>query len=277
MAIITISRAAKSGGIALAEALSARLGYTCLSREILLESARRYNIDEEILQREMSRPPSFWQRLTRERNRYLVFIRCSLLRAAQQDNLIYHGHAGQLFLEGLPHVLKLRIEAPLEQRVAVVCAEQNIERDAALAHIRRIDEERRRWVSFLYDREWTDPALYDLTINLARITIDSACELVCKAIERPELLTTAAATKALADRSLACEVKAALVADDQLWDQELEVSATDGTVAVSGTVQSTKQQQAVAKLVPLVKGVSQCQLHLRVTSDPLPSGAPWKD
>ena len=277
MSIVTISRGAKSGGVALAEALSARLGYTCLSREILVEGARRYNIDEETLQREISHVPSLWERLTKERHRYLVFIRCALLQAARKDRVVYHGHAGQLFLQGIPHVLKVRIEAPLEQRVRAVLNELKIDREAAIAHIQQVDEQRRRWVSFLFDKDWRDPSLYDLTINLASMSIDTACSVVCRALESPEFSTTDAAQRTLDNQSLACEVRAALAADDRLWNQPLEVSAKDNLVAIRGTVQTKEQRDAITHLVTMVKGVTDAQVQLTLSSDPLPPVAHWGD
>ena len=42
MAIITISRGTMSGGKKLAELLCQRLGYQCISREIIVEAAEKY-------------------------------------------------------------------------------------------------------------------------------------------------------------------------------------------------------------------------------------------
>ena len=72
MPIITISRGAKSGGIEFAEMLAEKLGYRCMSREIVVESAKKYNILEETLLEELQKPPSFWQRLTRDKHRYII-------------------------------------------------------------------------------------------------------------------------------------------------------------------------------------------------------------
>ena len=47
MAIITISRGTFSGGQSLAEYVAGKLGYRCLAREVLIEAARQYGVDEE--------------------------------------------------------------------------------------------------------------------------------------------------------------------------------------------------------------------------------------
>src|SRR5919197_611039 len=49
MSIITISRGSFSGGQALAERVAQRLGYSCLSREVLVEAAATYGVPESTL------------------------------------------------------------------------------------------------------------------------------------------------------------------------------------------------------------------------------------
>ena len=104
MSIIAISRGTKSGGLELADRLSKRLGYRTLSREeVIAESAKRFNVMEEFLQMKLDKTPSLWQKFTNEYERYICFIRCALLQAVKQDHVIYHGHAGQFLLEGVPN------------------------------------------------------------------------------------------------------------------------------------------------------------------------------
>lgn len=57
MATITISRDTFSGGQSLAECVAERLGYRCLSRELLLEAARQYGVLEERLSEALTRRP----------------------------------------------------------------------------------------------------------------------------------------------------------------------------------------------------------------------------
>ncbi|MGO8880778.1 MAG: cytidylate kinase family protein [Desulfomonilaceae bacterium] len=46
MAIITISRGSYYRGREVAEKLAAQLGYECISREIILEASKEFNIPE---------------------------------------------------------------------------------------------------------------------------------------------------------------------------------------------------------------------------------------
>ena len=46
MSIITISRGTASGGQALAERVAEKLGWPCLSNEVIIEAAKRYNVPD---------------------------------------------------------------------------------------------------------------------------------------------------------------------------------------------------------------------------------------
>jgi cytidylate kinase len=271
MPIVTISRGAKSGGIALAQLLCEDLGYRCLSREILVESAKKYNIDEETLAAELEKTPTFWQRLTKEQNRYLIFVKCALLQAAKDDNVVYHGHAGQFFLEGVKHALKVRILAPVEYRVRTVMADFGLTHDKAVEYIGRVDAARRRWVKALYGKDWEDPALYDLTINLAGVSLETACATIRRALESGDFAPTEESIQKLHDMSLECEIRAGIAADDKLWEQNLQVSAQSGKVVVRGPVKTQEQRDLVQELVSQVKGVEQAEVFVSLLSDPLPA------
>ena len=166
MAIITITRGIQSGGRELAHRLAGQLGYSCLSREVISQCARKYNIMEQDLYSKLMEAPKRWQSLSREHSRYLIYIQCSLIEAAKKDNVIYHGYAGQLFLKGVQHALKLRLEAPFEDRVNAEMREYKKEYKEASEYIKKADAQRNKWVNFLYGKDWHDPSFYDLSVNL---------------------------------------------------------------------------------------------------------------
>ena len=117
MSIVTISRGSYSRGKEVAEKVAQKLGYECISRDILLEASEQFNIPEIKLVRAIHDAPSVLDRFTYGKDRYVAYIRAALLKHVQKDNVVYHGLAGHLFLEGIPHVLKVRIIADLEDRI----------------------------------------------------------------------------------------------------------------------------------------------------------------
>ena len=79
---------------------------------------------------------------------------------------IYHGLAGHLLLGKGLHILRTRIIAPMEFRIAQVQERMSLKRKEAVEYIETIDADRRKWTRFLYGVDWADASLYDLVLNL---------------------------------------------------------------------------------------------------------------
>jgi cytidylate kinase len=213
MSIVTISRGSYSRGKEVAEKLAQALGYQCLSRDILLEASERYNLPEIKLIRGIHNAPSILERLTYAKGPYVAYIRAALLRQAQNDNLVYHGLAGHFLLQDIPHVLKVRIIADLEDRVTEEMKRENISADEARRILLKDDEERRKWSKNIFGIDTWDPSLYDLVIKIKCITVDGAVDLIKCALQGPCFQTTPVGQKLVDEMSLAARINAALIED----------------------------------------------------------------
>jgi len=212
MAIITISRGSYHRGREVAEKLAAKLGYQCLSRDILLDASEEFNIPEIKLVRAIQDSPSILDRLTRQKEKYVAYIRAALLKHVQKDNVVYHGLFGHFFLQDIPHVLKVRIVADLEARVADEVKREGISESKARDMIMKDDAERRKWALHLYGADWWDATLYDLVIHLKTITVDEAVDLLYQVAQLPGFHTTPESQEAI--NSL---VEAALMEVAPVW------------------------------------------------------------
>jgi cytidylate kinase len=209
MAIITISRGSMSGGEALAGRLAEKLGYPSVGREVIVAAAEKLGVEERFLSEKFMRSPGLWERMTSNRRLYLVAVQAALAEHAAKGDLIYHGNAGHLLLRGIRSVLRVRLIAPLDLRIRAVMESKKTGLDAAERYIRQVDEERIRWTKFIYGVDWTDPFLYDLSVNLERMSMDTACLVIAEAVRQPEFATTREVEKELSDFLLACRVKLA--------------------------------------------------------------------
>ncbi len=190
MSIITISRGSYFRGKEVAELLAQKLGYACISREILLEASAEFNIPELKLIRAIEDAPSILNRLTRQKEKYVAYIRSALLKRVQKDNVVYHGLFGHFFLQDIPHVLKVRIVGDMEARVADEVKREGISAAKAREILVKDDGERRKWALSLYGADWWDATLYDLVIHLKTITVADAVNLLCQVVQLPGFQTT---------------------------------------------------------------------------------------
>lgn len=268
MAIITISRGTFSGGKALAERLAERLGYPCLSREeALIDAAKEFGISEQGLTAAINEPPPFWQEVPGKRIAYLKCITATMLKYAREGNLIYHGHAGHLLLPGISHVLRVRVIANMEFRIKAAMERTNLSREQAIVYIDKVDEERNRWTRYLYGMEWDDATLYDIVLNLERVSIDGACETVVGMVGLKEFMITRESEKAVDDLTLSSRVWVALARDDRTQAAYITVNADAGKVTISGSVGSEKIMDAIPLVARKVNGVLQVTSEVGIGSD----------
>jgi cytidylate kinase len=228
MAVITISRGSYSHGKEVAKKLAQRLGYECVSREIILKASEHFNIPEIKLLRAVHDAPSALNRLTYGKERYVAYVREALLHYLDKDNVVYHGLAGHFFVQGVSHVLKVRIVADLEDRVAEEMRREGTSEEEAKKTLLKDDEARHRWSVYLYGIDTTDPSLYDLVIHIHSITTDDAVDLIYEAAKLPCFQTTPESQKQMHTLLLAAQVQAALMRDMPSVDVQVE----NGDIAV---------------------------------------------
>jgi cytidylate kinase len=255
MAVVTISRGSASGGLLLAQGLARKLGYDVVSREDVVREAARFGVPEESLHEALLKPPTFWDRFKHERRRYLTFVQAALCERAQKDRLIYHGNAGQLLLQGVPHVLCIRLIASMSFRIRMVMERQQVTMEEAVRCIEKADRQRQEWTRFLYDQDWLDPNLYDLLINLKTMTVEGAVEVATTAVQRDEFQPTEASRKAMDGLVLASRVRAALAANEKTASVEVMVQAEDGVVSLKGKVRPESLVKSVVEVAGEVEGV----------------------
>ena len=210
MAIITISRGSYSQGKAVAEKLAEKLNYECISRDILLEASEHFNIPEFKLIHAIHDSPSILDRFTHGKEKYVAYIREALLEHVQKDNVVYHGLAGHLFLQGIPHVLKVRITADLEDRIKRESENKKISAEETRNILVKDEDERRKWSLYLYNIDTWDSRLYDLVLHIGQITVDDAVSVILLTVQLPCFKTTSEAQSILDDYLLSARVQAAL-------------------------------------------------------------------
>ena len=152
------------------------LGHPCISREVVLDAAEDSGVKERELQSTLEDPPRFWEKTPGRIPAHLNLVRAALLRRAQAGDLVYHGYAGHLLLSGISHVLRVRIIAGTELRIAALMEDYHMSRKEATAHLRKLDIQLIKWTRFLYGVEWQDPSLYDVVLNVDHIDVDGAVD-----------------------------------------------------------------------------------------------------
>lgn len=211
MSVITICRGSFSQGKRIAEKVAERLGYDCVSREILLAASDTLNVPEARLAKAVNEAPSIVDRFSKEKEKFIRSIRAALLNYVKQDNIVYHGLFGQFFLKDISHVLKVRIQMDIERRVAILMEQEALDESQAMAEIERRDTNIKKWGRFLYDMEPQHPNLHDLVVNVGNMDSDDVIDLICYTAELTGFQTTDDSRKKLNDAALEADIFSLLI------------------------------------------------------------------
>jgi cytidylate kinase len=206
MPIITISRGSYFHGKSIAEKLAKKLNYTCLSRDEIIENLDEFHLPEIKLMRGLDDAFSVLDRFPHGKKRFITAIRSAILDRFLAGNVIYHGLVGHHFVRDIVHVLKVRIIADTESRVAGEMERENISEEKARYVLKKDDEERRKWAMFLYGIDLTDPEAYNLVIRIGHLSEDDAVDIIAGAAVLPSFQETDESRAALADSALSAMI-----------------------------------------------------------------------
>ena len=257
MSVITIARGSYSYGKEIAEKTAERLGYDCLSREVILESLEEFNIPEIKLTEALEDVPSILERMIHGKRKYKAHTRTALLQHLKGGDMVYHGFVGHFFLEGISHVLKVLITANMEDRIGIVMDRHSLSRKRASRFVSKIDDQRRKWGKMLYGIDPWDPCLYDLSLHIDRLTVEDAVETICQVSRLEQFQVTPESERAIDDVFIAFSVELLLID----LKPRVDVFAEDKLVYLKSPIPLSDECEIVSKMgeimtsVPGIRGI----------------------
>jgi cytidylate kinase len=198
MAVITISRQFGAAGRSLGMALAKRLNHEFFDETLLrmiaqnvkssVENVADFEKHEKTLN--LSRiisgsiSPAFIERLMDDKKGYLdedVYIE-SLYKAMEElyakDNVTILGRGGQFILKGRERAYHILLIARLEDRIQFICENYMMSADAARDFVLREDKRRAQFYKRLGKENYEDPRLYHVVINMSKVGLKKAEDMV---------------------------------------------------------------------------------------------------
>lgn len=249
MGILAISENLGSQGDEIGREVARALEWRFADREIIARAAEQYGEGVTELHHVTEERPTLWERFTASKRHYLSYVEATIFELAARGQVVLVGHGAAVLLRGVPHALRVRVNAPEPVRAERVRQAQGLVDAAARNVVRETDGERASRVRFLYHVDVDDPLLYDLTLNTDRLTVADGVRLVREALTAERLHTREAGLGVVRDLSLAAQAKARLVRDGRTRPLHLSVTAAEGRVTVAGAVDSEPQHAAALDVV----------------------------
>lgn len=188
---LSVSRDLGSGGMGVAEKVAERLGWTLYDREIVEYMAGEARVRERVIQsfdERMQDQIEHWvlSLIDREafgHDLYLKYLLQVLMAIAQHGEAVIVGR-GANFVLPAERGLRVKIIAPLEQRVQTVAQRENLDPAAARKRVIHTDNQRAAFIRYHFHQDSHDPLAYDLVINRAQLSEDAAVAVILEALEQ---------------------------------------------------------------------------------------------
>jgi cytidylate kinase len=234
--MVTISRQTGAGGDEIARLLAEELGWRLLDNELLESLLVERGFPKAEVETYTERKPDLWHRFSVEKDRYLHFLKMVSYEFARHEGCVVVGRGGQVLFGNVPGIIRVRVVAPLQDRVTRVRGQFGNDERRALHAVHHLDEERAGFYRFLLQTDWDSPDLYDLIINTHLVSLRTATDLIKKILgSRKVAVRQKEASRKLADLYLAEKATIAVLFEQKLPIYGLEIEVNDGAITLKGT------------------------------------------
>jgi cytidylate kinase len=187
---LSVSRQWGSGGVEVAREVGRRLGWEVYDRKILATIAEHTHTRETVLadldRRAVGPLKDYFSQLivpgASGRAAYLKELTRVIWGLGKKGQTVIVGRGANWFLDSR-YGLRVRIMAPLEQRMARVAATEGIPEDEARRRLIETEHDRKAFVRQAFGRDIDDPLGYDLVINCERTTQQMATEIILVSLQ----------------------------------------------------------------------------------------------
>ncbi len=258
MSVIVISKGSFLGGELLAESLAKKLGYRCIDREVIVEKAAVAGVEPQRLRETLLEPPSLFDRLIAyHKYVYLSMLQAALANQVKEGRVVYHGYVGHLLLSDASPIFRIRIIASVDLRLKLAQERLGMTRKAAATHIRKMDQQRKKWTYALYGVDWEDPSLYDMVFNLGRLlNVEEASTIIASMVREHSCFDfTPEHQVALREFALASDVRACLAMEIPAAKVK-DIKAKGDVVSIWMTSDDLEHVDDVRQVARTVPGVA---------------------
>lgn len=194
---IALSREAGTDGTAIAHAVGSRLDWPVYDYKLLERIAREMGVHTALLKTVDEKQKS-WLLEAMEtfvavplvsESAYVQHLIKSMLALSTLGECVIVGR-GAAFMLPAKTTLRVRLVAPLKERITVLSRRLHISEREAARQVRTRDRERADFVEDHFLKDPSDPCQYDLLLNTSCFSVDACAELIIDALRCRQMVTT---------------------------------------------------------------------------------------
>jgi cytidylate kinase len=257
MTVIAMTREIGCHGSEIAAGLAAELGLEVINSEIVLpDVAGSLGVEQSVVQRYLDGKASLlerWQVDTRKLSRYTLD---QILSLALKDNVLIRGWGAAALFQGIRGVICVRVCAPMALRVHVMMERLGIkDAESIRQEIEHFDAAHSRAMRATFNFDWSEPLLYHIVLNAARVPIDACVETVSQLARHHRFRDDPSIRSALDYRRLETRVRIALFEHIGTEAAAITVSAASGRIILEGSTSTGGLPARAEKVARGIEGV----------------------
>ena len=268
MPLIAMTREMGSLGKDVAATIADRLKKQVVHHEIIDNLASKMRLRKSHVIRFLEGRSGILERLTTDKTSLSIYTADETFALVESGQVaVIRGWGAAHLLRPVPHVISVRVCAPLEVRVKRMMERLNTDDRGFVVNEIKLSEEAHGAITRRhFGISWQHSDQYDLVLNTERLTIEECTDEVMGLLDDPTFQETPESVRLFHDLALAAHVRSALRQDPRTGKMQIYITAEGSTVTLAGLVdpgQEPKDATEVASRVPGVKDIVN-QLRLAV-------------
>lgn len=261
MPVIAMTREMATLGKDVAAGLAERFGLTIVHHEVVEhEIAERAGLRESEVHRFLEGEASLFERWKIDSKRLSHYTAQEILELAVRGNVLIRGWGATYLLRSVPHVICVRICAPMPFREQVLMRRVDIKTNAvARSAIEGNDAAHNRTMQKLFGIDWMDASLYAIVLNTARVPVQDCVEHIARLVESAAFQETPQSRTALVDELVLSRVRSVLeqrFGTGMVALGGIQATVAEGKVTLTGATSDERLMVEVVRLMHGVEGVT---------------------
>ena len=265
MPLVAMTREMGSLGKDVAAGLAARTNRKVVYQEIIEPLANKMRLRKSHVERFLEGKSGIWERLTTDKTSLSIFTADETFRFLRDGSTaVIRGWGAVHLLKSVPHVIRVRVCAPLETRVSRMMERLATDNRATVESEIELSEEAHTAITKRhFNVNWRDAENYDLVLSTERLSVDECVDEIENMMKRPRFQETPESVRMVENLATEWSVRSALRRDSRTADVAITIQGDAGLVRLLGVVDTPAQSEAVAEVARAVEGVKSVDNQLR--------------
>ncbi len=265
MPLVAMTREMGSLGKDVAAGLAERSNRKVVYQEMIEPLANKMRLRKSHVERFLEGKSGIWERLTTDKTSLSIFTADETFRFLRDGSTaVIRGWGAAHLLRNVPHVVRVRVCAPMETRVSRMMQRLGTDNRSTVESEIQLSEEAHTAITKRhFGVNWRDSEHYDMVLCTERLSVDECVEEIEGVMKRPRFQETPQSVRMVEDLSLEWAVRSALRREARTADVAITVQGDGGVARLLGVVETQAQSDAAAEVARKVEGVTSVDNQLR--------------